>query len=675
MIYRDIKTVPGIGEKTAEKLNKLGIQTVEDLFYTLPSRYEDGSKLYDFAHPDFDRPQTYRVRLLEKSGIRYLKKGLKMQRFLITDEKESAEMTLFNMAYMDRKLRVNDVYYIYGKPKYFRGKLQFSGVSIYFEREKQKALSIKPIYPLVEGIGQGSMKKYIQNALDRANLPRIVPDYLIHRYGLMKEDEAIRTLHRPKSMEEIYIARQSLVFSEFLCFQLAMGRFDEKRGKEGFVMEKNDLSDAILSNLDFELTEGQKEAWADIRRDMASPLRMERLIQGDVGSGKTILAFLAMARAVSSGYQALMMAPTEILAAQHYDQALDLFLPRGVRVELLTGSTKSSKRKEIIEHFESGLCDIVIGTHTLFQEGIRANRLGLTITDEQHRFGVLQRESLQEKQEKSDRLIMTATPIPRSLGIVMYGNTDISSIRTLPKGRKPVETTIVGEEGLEDSYRFIEQFLESGQQVYVVCPLIEDNPDLSLHAAETVYHFFKEKRFKSYGVGLLHGAQSPDEKAAVMEAFQNNRHQILVSTTVIEVGVNVVNANLLFVFDADRFGLATLHQLRGRVGRGSQKAYCILHSSSRSLKAQERLSILARSNDGFYIAEEDMKIRGGGDFFGTRQSGTVRFRVGDLFEDMEIMRYAKIESDAILKGGHLNALEEPSLLSGVEAYEKRIQGI
>ena len=369
------------------------------------------------------------------------------------------------------------------------------------------------------------------------------------------------------------------------------------------------------------------------------------------------------------------MAPTEILAKQHYEEAFDLFMPLGVRVELLTGSTKESKKKIIRENFESGICDVIIGTHALFNEDLKSDRIGLTITDEQHRFGVMQREALQEKQSKSDRLIMTATPIPRSLGIVMYGNTKISSIRTMPKGRKAVQTTVINESGLKGAYDFMERFLKSGQQIYVVCPLIEENPDFPLHAAEAVYKYFSEDRFKNYSVGLIHGALSSEEKNAVMEAFQKNEVQILISTTVIEVGVNVVNANLLFVYDADRFGLATLHQLRGRVGRGDQAAYCILHSANDSLKADERLRIMERSNDGFYIAEEDMKLRGGGDFFGTRQSGTVEFRVGDLFENMDIMRYAKVEADAILEGGHLNANEEPDLLKAVEAYEARTRGI
>ncbi|MDD7362955.1 MAG: ATP-dependent DNA helicase RecG [Peptoniphilus sp.] len=675
MIHSSIKTISGIGDKTAEKLKKMHITVVEDLLYTLPYRYEDGTHLRDFAHADFDHNRTYRVRLLKKGNIRYLKKGLKLQQFTVTDGVDVGEIALFNMPFMDRKLRIDDVYYLYGKPKYFKGKIQFTGPKIYTEDEKKAALSITPIYPLVEGIGQGSMKKYIQNALSDVEVPSIVPAYLRKRYGLLTEDEAIRTLHRPDSMEAVNRARQSLVFSEFLCFQLALGRFDEKRGHEGFVMDHEELSDAILSGLPFELTDGQEAAWEDIKDDMASPRRMERLVQGDVGSGKTILAFLAMARAVASGYQAMMMAPTEILARQHYEDAFQLLLPLGVRVELLTGSTKPAKRREILDHFKTGACDILIGTHALFEEDIDAERIGLTVTDEQHRFGVMQRERLQEKQSKSDRLIMTATPIPRSLGIVMYGNTDISSIRTMPKGRKAVETTVIGDEGLEGAYAFIERFLQTGQQVYVVCPLIEENPDLSLHAAESVYRYFKRTRFKRYGVGLIHGQQSPEEKNAVMEAFQANDYQILISTTVIEVGVNVVNANLLFVFDADRFGLATLHQLRGRVGRGDNKAYCILHSSNRSLKSQQRLGILAQSSDGFYIAEEDMKLRGGGDFFGTRQSGIANFRVGDLFEDMDIMRYAKIESDAILKGGHLNVSEEPDLLAGVEAYEERIRGV
>lgn len=675
MLDAAITNVSGVGPKIAERLKRLNIHTVEDLVYTLPYRYEDRTELLDFQHANFEEPKMYRVQILEKEIVRYLKKGLKMQNFKISDGISQAELTFFNMPFLDRQLRVGNYYYVYGKPKFFNRKLQFSSPQLFTEKERKEAMRITPIYPLVEGIQQKRMQKFIGEALANFSIPSIVPDYLLARYGLLSEGDALKSIHSPKTMEEAHLAYQSLVFSEFLCFQLALGRFDVKRGSKGFVMKEEGLSDAILDSLPFELTVGQQEAWRDIQEDMASGERMERLVQGDVGSGKTVIAFLAMARCVASGYQAMMMAPTEILAKQHYDEAFKRFMPLGVKVELLTGSTKPAKHREIIENFNNGACDILIGTHSLYNEDIHSEHLGLTITDEQHRFGVLQREALQEKQSKSHRLIMTATPIPRSLGIVMYGNTSISSIRSMPKGRKAVETTVIGEDDLEKAYTFIESYLKSGQQAYIVCPLIEENPELSLHAAESVYRYLSQKRFKEYSVGLLHGQQSTEEKNAVMEDFADNRHQILVATTVIEVGVNVVNANLLFVFDADRFGLATLHQLRGRVGRGDSQAYCILHSANHSPKTQQRLAIMAASNDGFYIAEEDMKLRGGGDFFGTRQSGMVSFRVGDLFENMDIMRYAKLEADAILKGHHLNVEEQPNLLNGVLAYEKRTLGI
>lgn len=670
-----IQSLSGIGEKTEKKLNGIDIYTVEDLMYHVPIRYEDGSRLASFKNAELNESQTYYAEIVEKGPIRYIRKGLKMQNFTLFDGETFADMTLFNMPYLDGKMRIGKSYYIYGKPKFFKNRLQFSTPKIFTDAEKKKALSITPIYSLPKGITQASMANFIVNALSEYKIPSIIPKYLLKRYGLLSEDKAIHAIHRPQSIEEATLAKQSLIFSEFLCFQLALGRFNLKKSKNGFTMKNERLCEDILNKLPFQLTEGQISAWEDIRCDMKSGKRMERLVQGDVGSGKTIIAFLAMAMAVSSGYQAMLMAPTEILAKQHYQDALDLFLPQGVRVELLTGSTKAKRKNDILENFETGACDILIGTHTLFQENIQVNRLGLTICDEQHRFGVLQRERLQEKQTQSHRLIMTATPIPRSLGIVMYGSTDISSIRTMPKGRRGVATTIVDEEGLNTAYNFIESYLKDNQQVYVVCPLIEENPDLDLHAAETMYAVFKKKRFKQFSVGLLHGQMSVEEKNKIMEDFHSGRIQILISTTVIEVGVNVVNANLLFVFDADRFGLATLHQLRGRVGRGDQKAFCILHSANKSLKAQQRLGILARSNDGFYIAEEDMKTRGGGDFFGTRQSGMFSFRVGDFVENMDIMRYAKMEADAILKGNHLNFSEEPALLEGVIAYENRVLGI
>ena len=674
-LYDPIEKIRGIGKKTAERLHALGKKTAEDLLYTMPTRYEDGSRLHSLNKPDYSEKQTYRVRVIEKSPVRYMKKGLKMQTFTVEDGGREADLTLFNMPFMDKKLQIGGEYYIFGKPKLFQNRLQFSAVKLFNAAEREEALSIVPIYPLGAGIGQKAMGRFIEEALENTAVPPVVPDYLRKRYGILSEGDALQAVHRPRRIEDAMLGRQSLVFSEFLLFQAALGRFHEERSEAGFSMEHEDLAERLLTSLPFSLTDDQAAAWADIRRDMASAERMERLIQGDVGSGKTVLAFLAMAVAVASGYQAMMMAPTEILAAQHHRQAQELFFPLGVKTELLTGSMKAKEKRDVLENFSVGNCDILIGTHALFQEDVKNDRLGLTITDEQHRFGVLQREKLQEKVSASDRLIMTATPIPRSLGIVMYGSGKISSIRTMPAGRKPIETAVVGGQDLESAYGFMESFLKSGQQIYVVCPLIEGDDKNPLHDAQSVYQYFSRERFSNYGVRCLHGRLSAEEKNAIMQDFQENRVQILISTTVIEVGVNVPNANLLFVFDADRFGLSTLHQLRGRVGRGDQKAYCILHSDSDKPAARQRLQILVRSTDGFYIAEEDLKMRGGGDFFGTQQSGAIHFRIGDLIEDMDIMRYAKIEADAILSGGHLNPREQADLYRAVIAYENRIRGI
>lgn len=667
-----IEELRGVGPKIKKILEKIQISKIGDLLFYLPFRYEDESKYTLLKDGSTLEKNSFVVKIVEKQPVIKKRKGLYFQKYIVEDNSAMAEIVLFNQGFLDKVLNIGDTLQVYGKIKIFRGKISLASPKVEKLVNSNFKAKVSSIYPSTEGITSYKIQGLINQALEQCEIKNLVPNYLIKRYGLYNRNEAFEAIHSPKNINSIQNARNTLIFEEFLVFQLAIGTLKMESIKKGFKMSKTVLVESIIDSLPYTLTTGQKRAWEEIKNDLKSGMVMQRLVQGDVGSGKTILALLAIAQSVKNGYQALLMAPTEILAKQHMKSMLETLSPLGIQVELLTGSTPAKKKKEILSNVEFGLCDVLVGTHSLIEDKVVVPNLGLTITDEQHRFGVEQREKLQNKVENSHKLVMTATPIPRTLAFVLYGDMDISTIDTMPLGRQGVETMAISRDSLKRAFEFIRRKLQEGNQVYVVCPLIEENEKLDLDSAIKVYENLQKNIFPEYTIDLLHGKMKTEEKNLIMERFEKHESNILVSTTVIEVGVNVPNANVLLIYNAERFGLATLHQLRGRVGRGNKKAYCILYSESEKDLAWERLNIIQSSKDGFYIAEKDMELRGSGEFFGKKQSGLEHFRIGNPIVNKDIMKYAQIEAKAILEGGHLNKRELPILTMAVEDYKNKL---
>jgi len=533
-----------------------------------------------------------------------------------------------------------------------------------------------PIYPLTEGIRQKRMRQIIWNAVQYAHLaPEILPRSVRERLGLMPIQQAIAQIHFPDSEQAIDPARQRLVFEEFFLMQLGVGMQRQRtRQERGIAMriDADRLNEMLHRIVPFELTNAQKRVIREIWSDMAQPHPMNRLLQGDVGSGKTIVAAAAILAAVDNQYQAAMMAPTEILAEQHYINLHRLFQPLGICVELLVGRLSNKQRQQARERIATGRGMVAVGTHALIQEGVEFARLGLAIIDEQHRFGVLQRAALRDKGVMPHVLVMTATPIPRTLTLTLYGELDVSIIDELPPGRKPVRTHWKTPEERLKVYAGVRKLIEEGRQAYVICPLIDESDKLQVRAAEQMAEHLQKDVFPDLRVGLLHGRMKPAEKEAVMDAFRAGELQILVSTTVIEVGVDVPNAAAIVIEDADRFGLAQLHQLRGRVGRSEHQSYCVLIANPKSDDGQRRMDIMTRTNNGFLIAEEDLRIRGPGEIYGTRQSGMPSFRVADLVKDMRLLEVARQEAFHLLEyDPDLSRPEHAALREAVERFHHR----
>ncbi len=520
------------------------------------------------------------------------------------------------------------------------------------EEYKEKLNSMQPVYPLTEGVSNKLLIRLIGQALDGVDLSReFLPDPVRRKYKLAEYNFALRQIHFPKDWEQMLTARRRLVFDEFFVFALAIQSMKEqtRQVKNHYPMAPSSFCDDLIAGLPYQLTGAQMRTWKEIQADMASENVMNRLIQGDVGSGKTVIAALALLQAAQNGFQGCIMAPTEVLARQHYESFVQLFEPFHVRVTLLTGSMTAREKRTAYEKIAAHETDIIVGTHALIQEKAVYDRLALVVTDEQHRFGVRQREFLSGKGETPHVLVMSATPIPRTLAIILYGDLDISVIDELPARRLPVKNCVVGTSYRKSAYRFIEQQVRQGHQVYVICPMVEES---EMMEAENVVDYtarLKEALPSDICIEYLHGKQKPKEKNEIMERFGAGQIQVLVSTTVVEVGVNVPNATVMMIEDAQRFGLAQLHQLRGRVGRGDAQSYCIFVNTSDKKSAQERLEVLVKSNDGFFIAGEDLKLRGPGDLFGLKQSGIMEFKIGDIFNDMDLLKEATQTAKALME--------------------------
>jgi ATP-dependent DNA helicase RecG len=678
----EVQYVKGVGEKLAQVLSKLNIYTLGDLLFHLPRRYEDRRQFRKIAHARVGEAVTVSGKLVTVDNVKV--RNLTLTKAYLDDGSGVLELVWYNQPYMKdtlTKLR-NSQIVAYGIIKESPYGLQMETPEwedLPDGADPDSLLSVNrivPIYPLTEGIRQKRMRQIIWNAVQYAHLaPEILPRSVRERLGLMPIQQAIAQIHFPDSEQAIDPARQRLVFEEFFLMQLGVGMQRQRtRQERGIAMriDADRLNEMLHRIVPFELTNAQKRVIREIWSDMAQPHPMNRLLQGDVGSGKTIVAAAAILAAIDNQYQAAMMAPTEILAEQHYINLHRLFQPLGISVELLVGRLSNKQRQQARERIATGRGMVAVGTHALIQEGVEFARLGLAIIDEQHRFGVLQRAALRDKGVMPHVLVMTATPIPRTLTLTLYGELDVSIIDELPPGRKPVRTHWKTPEERLKVYAGVRKLVEQGRQAYVICPLIDESDKLQVRAAEAMAEHLQKDVFPDLRVGLLHGRMKPAEKEAVMDAFRAGELDILVSTTVIEVGVDVPNAAAIVIEDADRFGLAQLHQLRGRVGRSDHQSYCVLIANPKSEEGQRRMDIMTRTNNGFLIAEEDLRIRGPGEIYGTRQSGMPSFRVADLVKDMRLLEVARQEAFHLLESDpDLSRPKHTALREAVERFRHR----
>ncbi|MBU5314188.1 ATP-dependent DNA helicase RecG [Tissierella carlieri] len=644
----NIQYLKGVGPKRASRLRKLNINTVEDLMYFIPRDYDDRSKFKTLRECMIGEKVSLEVEIIGKANILRPRRNLSIIKIPVKDSSHNAYLVWFNQEYLKDKFIVGEKIIVNGKINKVGMEIQI--MSPVFEKSgtMNKVGRITPIYSLTEGLTNNEIMKIIDYSIKEYidQIREFLPQEIIDKYDLMDIKDAIINVHFPMNSVLLEKARKRLSFQELLTLQMGLFIIKNRNftNNKGIRFNKTVEINDFIQKLPFELTNSQIKVFKEIEADMENDIQMNRLVQGDVGSGKTIIAVLAMFKAISSGYQAVMMAPTEILASQHFESIRKFFSGYNIRTELLVGSLSPKAKEEILLDLKEGRIDILIGTHAVIQENVEFNRLGLAITDEQHRFGVKQRAILSHKGNNPDVIVMTATPIPRTLALILYGDLDVSIIDELPPGRKEIETYAVGPEMIERINNFIRKQILESRQAYIVCPLIEESETLTVNAAEELYKDFKDNIFKEFKVGLLHGKMKPKEKDLVMEEFKNHKIDILVSTTVVEVGVNVPNSNIMVIYNAERFGLAQLHQLRGRVGRGEHQSYCILINESNNQISRERMRVLQNSTDGFKISEKDLELRGPGEFFGTRQHGLPELKVANLFTDMDILKVAQKEA-------------------------------
>ncbi len=650
--------LPGVGPARGKKLEKLGLRTLGDVLNHLPQRYEDRRECYALRDAPQDRPCCVCAVVAETPRVSYIRRGLSLVKVKGVDETGTVHITFFNQDYIREAVRRGESYIFFGTVER-QGNL-FLMTNPVFEREGTARTTglIMPVYPLTAGISNNLMAGLTRRAADSCldGLPEILPAGLRREHKLCQTQFARKNIHYPDGFEALAIARRRLVFEELFVLTCGLAQLKDRRAAgAGRVMEGDVEKFAAL--LPFPPTGAQRRAMEDIAADLRSGRAMNRLVQGDVGSGKTAVAAFGAWAAAKNGAQCALMAPTELLAEQHARTMEALLAPAGVRVALLTGSVKGREKKALLSALAAGETDLVVGTHALFSQGVEYHALGLVIADEQHRFGVAQRGALAEKggAVPPHILVMSATPIPRTLALIIYGDLDVSVMDELPPGRTPVDTFLVGEDKRARMYGFVRKQVSEGRQVYIVCPAVEENgggwedgPGMDLKAVTAYAGELRERVFPELRVGFVHGRLKAKEKEDVMSAFHRGELDVLVSTTVIEVGVDVPNASLMVIENAERFGLSQLHQLRGRVGRGKHKSYCVLVTASRGETARERLRALCATNDGFQIAEEDLRLRGPGDFFGKRQHGLPQLKVADFAADMELLKEAREAAQALV---------------------------
>ena len=652
---KQLRELKGVGEKTEKLFQKIGITTTDDLLHYYPRNYDAYEEPEEIG--SLKENTVAAIRATITTGV-YVNKIRNLQVISITVADTTGRLAVawFNAPYLKNTLKKGSCFILRGKVSRKKGRLEMEHPEIFTPAAYEEVLhSMQPIYGLTAGLTNKLIIKLMHQILEEQNLQtEFLPDEIKEYYHLADDNYALSAIHFPANMQELLVARKRLVFDEFLLFILAVqilkGKTEE--APNAFPMKPVWTTEQIMENLPYKLTRAQLNAWHEIERDLCSHTLMSRLVQGDVGSGKTILSFLAMVLTVENGYQAALMVPTEVLANQHFEAFTKLMEEQGItscHPVLLTGSTTLKEKRRIYGEIASGEANVIIGTHALIQEKVVYENLGLVITDEQHRFGVKQREALTTRGNAPHVLVMSATPIPRTLAIIVYGDLDISIIDELPAMRLPIKNCVVGTSYRPKAYSFIEKQIRQGRQAYIICPMVEESEGADGENVTDYTQRIREIFPSDITIGMLHGKMKPKEKNQIMEQFASGEIQVLVSTTVVEVGVNVPNATVMMVENAERFGLAQLHQLRGRVGRGEYQSYCIFMQGNEQEETSKRLEILNKSNDGFFIAGEDLKLRGPGDLFGIRQSGQLELRIGDIYQDADVLKVASDAAGGILE--------------------------
>lgn len=678
-LNKDVKYVKTVGPNRVKLLNKLNIYTLKDLIEYYPRDYEDRSKpknLYECIDGE-----EVLIEAMATGRINEMHKGrMTISRLIVKDQTGTCYITWFNQGYLRDKFQPGRMYRFFGKISNKNGRLEMNS-PVYDEIDQSKNTGkIIPIYPLTFELKQNTLRRIIENGLleVKGQLPETLPEYILKENNLWDINNTIERIHFPIEFSDFNKARERLVFEELLTMQLALLKLKNNYEHEtdGIQFSKDVHMSNVINMLPFRLTKAQLRVLEEIDRDMESNKPMNRLLQGDVGSGKTVVAMIAAYKAVKSGYQATIMAPTAILASQHLESFKGILDELGIRTELLISNVTKKKKAEILEKLQSGEIDVLIGTHAILEENVVFKNLGLVVTDEQHRFGVKQRSTIAAKGQNPDIIAMSATPIPRTLALILYGDLDISIIDELPPNRKKIETFAVRKNMEERVNNFIKKQIAEGRQAYIVCPLVEENEDMEgLQSVVELAEKYQKETFSEYKVAYLHGKMKPKEKDEIMQRFKDGEIQILVATTVIEVGVNVPNASIMVVENAERFGLAQLHQLRGRVGRGEYQSYCILKYEGNGETIRQRMKVMCDTNDGFIISEKDLELRGSGDFFGTEQHGLPEFKIANLFEDMAVLKKVQglalkiMEDDPLLekeKNAKLNDLVKEKFSSRIE---------
>lgn len=672
---QSLRTLKGVGEKTEKLFQKVGIYDTDDLLHYYPRNYDEYETPVDIAELKEETVQAVSAAVCSGVYVNSVR-GRQIISVNIADQSGKFPVVWFNLPYLKKTLRKGSWFVFRGRIVRKQGKLEMEHPEIFTPSAYEEILhNLQPIYGLTAGLSNKTVVKMVTQLLETLPMQsEYLPEELKERYRLADINYALKTIHFPKNKEELLVSRKRLVFDEFLLFIISVRRMKEKAEETPncFPVKETWLTEEVIERLPYSLTNAQLNAWHEIERDLAGRTMMSRLVQGDVGSGKTILAFLAMFLVADNDYQAALMAPTEVLARQHYEGFLKLMEEQGLSFPtvLLTGSDTAKEKRIAYERIASGEAAIIIGTHALIQEKVEYANLALVITDEQHRFGVKQREALTTRGNPPNVLVMSATPIPRTLAIILYGDLDISVIDELPAKRLPIKNCVVNTSYRPKAYSFIEKQVRQGRQAYVICPMVEESEGMDVENVLDYTQKLKENLPSDIQIEYLHGKMKPKEKNRVMESFAAGEIQVLVSTTVVEVGVNVPNATVMMVENAERFGLAQLHQLRGRVGRGEYQSYCIFIQGNQD-QISKRLEILNKSNDGFYIAGEDLKLRGPGDLFGIRQSGDMEFRIGDIYNDSTILKEASEAAEEILSlDPELDLEQHRSLRERMEHYSQ-----